>query len=109
MENDIEKSEDNLFECNVCFGISFMQARSLKRHIHECHKNFKCNSCGKSFTRAYSLNIHIKTIHKGHKDFKCDSCGKSFKEASNLRKHIIKVIKILNVNFVLQHFLQHTV
>ena len=34
---------------------------------------------------------HIKTVHKGHKDFKCDSCGKSFTQAGNLGRHIKNV------------------
>ena len=50
----------------------------LKIHIktiHKCQKDFKCDSCGKSFSHSHHLRIHIKTNHKGHKDFKCDACG----------------------------------
>ena len=46
------------------------------KNVHEGHKDFKCESCEKSFIQADSLRGHIKNIHKGHKHFKCDSCGK---------------------------------
>ena len=51
-------------------------------------KNYKCESCGKSFSTAQYLKMHIHTIHEGHKDYKCESCGKSFSQAGNLKTHI---------------------
>ena len=51
-------------------------------------KDFKCKSCGKSFSRADILKKHIHTVHEGHKDYNCQSCGKSFSESGNLKKHI---------------------
>ena len=70
--------------------------------VHEGCKNFKCESCGKSFTQADFLSRHIEIIHSGHKDFKCDSCGKFlmlviWKDTSKL---FMKVTKISNVNLV---------
>ena len=35
-------------------------------------------SCNKSFFKASQLKIHIHTVHAGHKDYKCESCGNSF-------------------------------
>ena len=58
------------------------------KNVHEGHKDFKCESCEKSFIQADSLRGHIKIIHEGHKDFKCDSCGKLFSYAGNMRRHI---------------------
>ena len=54
---------------------------------------YKCESCGKSFSRAYSLKKHIHTVHEGHKDYKCESCDKSFSQASTLKTHIHTVHK----------------
>ena len=60
----------------------------LKQAIHEGSKDYKCESCGKSFSGAPYLKKHIHTVHEGYKDFKCESCGKSFSQSSNLKKHI---------------------
>ena len=64
---------------------------SLKRLIqtvHEFHIDYKCESCGKSFTGAHNLKIHIFTVHEGHKDYKCESCSKSYSQPQHLKKHI---------------------
>ena len=37
----------------------------------------KCESRGKSLTTAQVLKKHIHTIHEDHKDYECDSCGRS--------------------------------
>ena len=41
----------------------------MRRHvktIHKDKKDFICGSCGKSFTQASYLRLHIKTLHEGH-------------------------------------------
>ena len=65
---------------------SFSDAGNLKKH--EGKKDFNCESCGKLFTTAQYLKKHSLTIHEGHKDYKCKSCGKSFSKAPNLKTHI---------------------
>ena len=62
--------------------------KGTKLIIHEGHKDHKCESCGKSFTRAQHLKKHIHTVHEGRKDYKCDSCNKLFSHAHHLKKHI---------------------
>ena len=59
----------------------------IGKKIRGVLKNYKYESCTKSFTRALSLKNHIHTIHDGHKIHKCESCGKSFSEAG-LKKHM---------------------
>ena len=56
------------------FQCSKKQLQNQIKIIHEDHKAFECQSCGKLFTQAGHMRNHIKTIHKGHKDFKCDFC-----------------------------------
>ena len=66
----------------------------LKRHVHKIHnghKDYKCESCGRSFSQANYLKMHIHTVHEGDKVHKCDSCGKSFSQGSSLKTHIYTV------------------
>ena len=55
--------------------------------VYEGHKDYKCKSCGKSFSQARTLKNHIQIIHEGHKDHKCDSCGKSNFQTGHLKKN----------------------
>ena len=72
---------------------SFSIAGKLKMHIRSVHeggnKDYKCNYCGKSSSRANNLKKHILIVHKGHKDHKCVSCSKSFSTAVSLKNHIV--------------------
>ena len=49
----------------------------LPTTVHEGHKDYKCEFCGKS---ASCLKNQMHTIHEGHKDYKCESCGKLFSD-----------------------------
>ena len=46
--------------------------------VHLGQSNYKCDSCGKSYTTSEYLKTHIKTIHWGERNYKCESCGKFF-------------------------------
>ena len=74
------------YKCDSC-GKSFTSAGYLKMHInvvHEGHRNHKCDSCGNSFTQSGPLKNHIKTIHDRQRNYNCDSCGKSFSKSGHL-------------------------
>lgn len=49
----------------------------LKKHVPESMKTFKCETCGKAFSRKSLLNSHGKTYHIKHEDrqFECYHCG----------------------------------
>ena len=49
-------------------------------------KDFKCELCGKNFSRHEVLKRHIKIIHEGVKDFKCNQCNKAFGQQENLKR-----------------------
>ena len=78
----------------------------LKRHIkiiHEgikCSKDFKCESCTKSFASAQELHWHIKNIHEGIKN-KSNLCSKSYSYLSTLKQHIRLVHEKRRKNIVL--------
>ena len=54
----------------------------------------KCDICNNCFENNISLSLrHMKTVHEGGKDFKCESCKKSFTQADSLREHIKNIPK----------------
>lgn len=47
----------------------------------------KCDVCGKSFNRFYSLRRH-QIMHSGEKKFKCPVCNMSFSHVYNRNRHV---------------------
>ncbi|XP_069672568.1 zinc finger protein OZF-like isoform X1 [Periplaneta americana] len=75
------------FKCDVC-GRCFSRLATLKRHarIHTDGTPFKCKVCGKCFTKLAVLKQHV-LIHTGERPFECDVCGKNFNQLGNLNQH----------------------
>ena len=61
----------------------------LKMHVLNVHKGWKCDACGKSFTRQWYVNVHKREVHENtEKQFSCNTCDKQFKNINNLRNHV---------------------
>ena len=95
---NIEKSKN--FKCNSC-PKTFDQVSTLYAHIKANHKGqkFKCKLCQiASFSFTNNLRSHFKTYHNGQGVFQCQLCDKSFLKKTTIQSHMQKQHK--DVQFV---------
>jgi len=73
------------FKCDIC-GKKYTK-NGLKPHMR-LHNGttFKCDICGKKYTSKYGLKGHVG-VHNGN-GIRCDICGKKFKSRSGLKGHM---------------------
>ena len=48
-------------------------------------KKIYCDLCCKNFARGCDLKVHIQIVHEKDLEFKCDECGKNFTKAFNIQ------------------------
>ena len=76
-------------------------AISAPRPLRPEHPNAKhpCVVCGRKFTRACDMRVHLKTVHVvgDVKTFQCDVCFKNFNRKGTLKTHLSIVHRIGDV------------
>ncbi|XP_030291854.1 zinc finger protein 436 [Sparus aurata] len=78
---------DNFLRCPTC-PKTFSRATSLNVHMktHSGEKAHSCSYCGKRFGRADLLKSHKRT-HTGERPYSCNICSKTYAHPSQLRIH----------------------
>ncbi|XP_055374529.1 gastrula zinc finger protein xFG20-1-like [Condylostylus longicornis] len=67
----------------------FVNEIALKSHAirHTSPRQYKCETCNKSFIYQHRLEEHIKIYHVNGRIFKCETCEKRFFDKHTLERH----------------------
>ncbi|XP_052834317.1 zinc finger protein 506-like, partial [Octopus bimaculoides] len=72
------------YRCDICGKLFSKGYLTIHKRIHT--GNYHCDVCGTSFANQRALNSHM-IVHTGKKQFRCDICGKSLSTNDRLTKH----------------------
>lgn len=94
-----------VYTCSEC-PRNYVQHQALLTHMetHYADRNrrasFRCNPCGKRFTKSSHLHEHLAAKHLRKKTFECTHCGQLFFYKRNLAAHSSKahLDQTINVN-----------
>ena len=84
-----EHTGEKPYICDKCPN-RYYQKSHLDRHL-DTHNGIKyrCNECGKSYSKAWSLKVHSYS-HSNQKPFVCKDCNASFTRHDKYKAHIKK-------------------
>lgn len=83
LKNHINSAHNEKFRCKTC-GKQLHNTSSLKAH-EASHKKYICQYCNKAYDTEKILNNHINSTH--NEKFRCQTCGKQFQNAVSLQQH----------------------
>ncbi|KAK7092042.1 hypothetical protein V1264_009650 [Littorina saxatilis] len=91
-DSSAELDEGGEFACDICKQ-TFNSAKYLFRHMAMHTELFKCQACGKCYSRKDSLQRHIlkccPELAHDYSVFACDKCKKTFGTRLGLENHVI--------------------
>lgn len=80
--NDLPEPHVDKLDVNA--NLSTTKMDESKKHF-EKDKLFKCDNCGKNFTKKKFIRLHMSTHLKDR--FKCDKCDKTYTNMNYLKRH----------------------
>ncbi|XP_062126963.1 transcription factor Ouib-like isoform X2 [Drosophila sulfurigaster albostrigata] len=82
------KSNTKTYVCDQC-GRYFTDASNLKIHIvrHTGIKSFECQECGEKYYTGHLLNLHIRVKHQGEMPYACKHCEQRFYTSTSRSRH----------------------
>lgn len=73
--------------CRVGRIKTYVEIKHKKRSGVSPKRNFKCDQCGKAYTRRHNLLAHKLSAHTNGKHFICKICKAKFKRESDFIRH----------------------
>ncbi|GAB1603848.1 hypothetical protein Ahia01_000666100 [Argonauta hians] len=91
------EGENSLHQCDICEQ-SFRTVKYLFRHLAMHTDIFKCNQCGRCFSRKDSMQKHILRCDPARAAaeniYSCHNCGRTFSTKLGLENHLLRCFSL---------------